>query len=208
MADGVGVERVEQAPRARARSRRARAPRCAAAPSSRPRPSRGPTTSPMTQADRVAVVEPERVVPVAAHLEAADGGAVGDADLEPGRRRQRAREQALLQLLGDLLLLASRAQQLVLVAAPVGRVEHRRPDVRGLPVARRCAAPELISAARRVPSARTISTAISRTGPASAAAARSGSRGRSGRPGDSRSWKRLTPTQLLPASPVHARTSG
>ena len=54
--------------------------------------------------ERLARLEPERVVPVAPDLEALLRRAVGDPDLDALRFAERAREQAALQLERDLLL--------------------------------------------------------------------------------------------------------
>ena len=129
----VGVERVEQRPRTQARrGERAHG----AAQLAHRRRGADPAADHVSddEADRLALVEPEGVVPVAPDLEAAHGRAIGDRDLEPRRGGQAARQQAPAQLLGRLLLLAARPHQLLLVAAPVRRVEHGRADALRVPL--------------------------------------------------------------------------
>jgi hypothetical protein len=58
---------------------------------------------------------------------------VDDVELAPVGVGERSRQHALLEPVGDLVLAAARAKQLVLVPAPVGGVEHARPDLLGAP---------------------------------------------------------------------------
>jgi hypothetical protein len=75
--------------------------------------------------------EPEGVIPVATNLCTPDRRDVGDLELESGRHREFAGEQASLQLLRDLVLSLTGPQQFMLITPSVGGVENRCSDDTG-----------------------------------------------------------------------------